>query len=115
MDKEQAQQRLQELAAKAREIIDEMVHVAQQNEITSIPFLGCGLQFGVRFEGPTKFSQEGEVKHLSGYVPAVGGALMIDDYEWQASHFDCWPQDEQREWLFGEDHGKWPKTDYEID
>lgn len=114
MDKEQAQQRLQELAAKAREIVDEMVRIAHENEITSIPFLWGGLQFGVRFKGPSSFSQEGEIQHLSGYVPAVGGAVVVD-YEWNASHFECWPTDDQRTWLFGEDRRKWPRTDYEID
>lgn len=113
--REIAQERLQELATKIREIVDEMVIVAQENEITSIPFLGGGLQFGVQFEGPTRFSREGEVQNLSGYVPAAKGALMTEGHEWRASYFECWPQTEQREWLFGEDSAKWPKTDYEID
>lgn len=114
MKRERAQELLQAMAVQAKLIIDQMTQVAQENEITTIEFLGGALQFGVRFDGPTTYSTPGTARHLGGYYPAKGGALLTD-YEWRGSDFECWPREEQREWLFGPDSANWPKTDYEED
>lgn len=110
---EDPQKDLQLLAMVAADIVKQMTQIAHENKITSFPFLSGCLQFGVNFGAGGRYSYSDTVSHLTGYHPAVKGAIMTDGYEWSASHFECFPRSLERSWLFGDDSSTWPKTDYE--
>lgn len=102
------QQKIQELLARAKELIDEACLVANEAEIDNVPFLDGYLCFGSR----VTTDSHGFARAWSGYTPAAAGAALREDV-WSPSHFECYPSTKDREWLFGKDRSKWAKTGYE--
>lgn len=118
MTKEEAHQRMQELLTQSRALINEMAAVARVGCIERVDFMGSYIHFGKRFDAEFALNPDGSsdyTREIGGtYVPAASGPMLNDQY-WSASSFDCWPTDEMRSWLFGDDPSSYRRTDYNDD
>ena len=110
---EGGQKRLQELAAEASKIIDQMFEVAKENSIPWVQFLSGVIQFGIADWHYLEESKSFEMDPDS-FEPAAKGPI-IHEYAWNASTLDCWPTEDQRRWMYGDDPTKWKRTSYEDD
>lgn len=109
MSSDDPKEQMQGLLLELQELVGRMADVAERGGIERVPFLGENIHFGRTLGGHYDYRRD---KWIDGrYLRAVNGPIVSNEY-WSASSFDCWPSDEQREWLFGPDVTTWPRTSY---
>lgn len=120
LTKEQIEQQLQKLLSVLLDDLSAVNDFAIQHGIERMPFMDGYINFGRLFGGDWVVDSNGKIDYQSPrtgqlYVPAARGPFVGDSYCWSSSSFDCWPDQAQMKWLFGEDESAWRRTDYHED
>lgn len=115
---EEKQRKLQELLARLNSDIEVLNDFALENGLERIEFLGSYIHFGTSFGGSYTVGPDGRMDYSQRvgevFMPAAKGPIVNENY-WSTSSFDCWPEEYQMIWMFGDDPSKWRKTDYQRD
>lgn len=95
---EEVERKIQDLMAQMATVMSVLNDLALENHIERIPYGEGYIHFGTEFTARNAYDRQ---ERIAGYHAAAGGPVINEKY-WSASSFDCWPDEQQKKWMFGD-------------